>query len=169
MLPTFGSPQPDDTELSTSGEYTLFQVQNEGRRPIVVTIEVEKWDIEMEVDTGAVSCLLMPLSRYMQQHLDLLLQKNKLILTTYTGKQLKLVGERQVEVHYGSQRKHLTLHVVEESRPSLLGRDWLKVVKLDLHKIATLGDSQTKVDALLTRFFSQVFQEGQSTMNTVKA
>ena len=104
--PTSESPKPDDAEVSTSGEYSLFQVQDEGRRPIVVTIEVEKRDIEMEVDTGA-AVSLMSSSRYHSLYPDLPLQKSKLILTTYTGEQLKLVGERQVEVNYGSQRKHL--------------------------------------------------------------
>ena len=153
--------------MSTSREYTLIQVQDEGRCPIVVTIEVEKRDIEMEVDTGA-AVSLMSSSRYHSLYPDLPLQKSKLILTTYTGEQLKLVGEQQVEVNYGSQRKNLTLHVVEGSGPSLLGRDRLRVVKLDWCKIATLDDSRAKVDALLTRF-SGVFQEGLSTMNTFKA
>ena len=71
---------------------------------------------------------------------------------------------------YGTQCKYLTVHVVEGSGPSLLGRDWLKEVKLDWRSIgvASIDKGRSQVAELLSKY-SSVFEEGLSVMNTFKA
>ncbi len=44
---------------------------------------------------------------------------------------MPVVGEMTVEVRYGMQIQQLPLVVVAGEGPSLLGRNWLRVVKLD--------------------------------------
>ena len=75
-----------------------------------------------------------------------------------------------VEVKYGTQSKHLTLRVVEGSGPSLLGRDWLREVKLDWRSIGmvSINWEKSQVHTLLSKY-SSVFEEGLSVMNTFKA
>ena len=123
----------------------------------------------MEVGTGA-AVSLMSTSQYNQSFPDLPFQSTKLILTTYTGEQLKLLGEKKFEVRYGSQCKHLTLYVVEGKGPCLLGRDWLREIKLDWRSIGltSVNKGEEKVDILLSKY-SNIFQEGLSVMNTFKA
>lgn len=90
----------EDTKLEESVEhFTLFQVHDDSRRPIKVKLKLHQQVIEMEVDTGA-AVSLMSVTQYNQSFPDLPLQNSKLILTTYTGEQLKLKGERKFKVKY---------------------------------------------------------------------
>ena len=61
-------------------------------------------------------------------------------LTTYMGEDVLVAGSITVKVSYNEQEKELDLLVVQGSGPSLLGRDWLKVLCLDwshLHQITS--------------------------------
>ena len=49
-----------------------------------------------------------------------------------------MLGCADVDVQYGSQRKKLRVYVVQGNRSCLLGRDWLKAIKLDWYNIATI-------------------------------
>ena len=73
----------------------------------------------------------------------------------------------EVEVRCDGKGSSLTPYVVEGDGPSLLGRDWLKVVKLDWEsiKVAALEKGQERVEALL----KEVLQEGLGQMNTFEA
>ena len=51
------------------------------------------------------------------------LSKPSVRLRTYTGEELKLVGEAVVQVQYQRQQEDLNLIVVEGNGPSLIGRD----------------------------------------------
>ena len=72
----------------------------------------------------------------------------------------------------GTQCVHLTInvHVVEESVPSLLGKDWLKQVKLDRRSVglSSIDKRKSKVVELLSKY-SGMFEEGPSVMSTFKA
>ena len=54
---------------------------------------------------------------------DVPLSKSTLLLKTYTGEVMPVLGEMKVEVKYRSQTVTLTLTIVERSGPSLFGRD----------------------------------------------
>ena len=161
----------DDTaqEDDPIEHFTIFKVTEDSRQPIKVKMELQQQEVEMEVDTGA-AVSLMSVSQYNKLFPNLPLQSSKLTLSTYTGEQLKLKGERKLEVKYGSQCKHLTIHVIEEEGPCLLGRDWLREIKLDWRCIGLLSvnKDKEKVDDLLSKY-SNVFEEGLTTMNTFKA
>ena len=66
--------------------------------------------------------------------------KSPIRIRTYTGGELKLVGEAVVKVCYEKQEEILDLLVVEGSGRSLIGRDWLSKILLnwmEIHKIHT--------------------------------
>ena len=65
------------------------------------------------------------------------LQPSNAILKTYTGEQIPLKRVLPVTVHYGQQTHcDLKLLVVSRPGPSLLGRDWLRVIRLEIVKVA---------------------------------
>lgn len=82
----------------------------------------------MEVDTGAAASLAHE-SVLASLLLSVELQKPILSsgLRTYTGEQIPVKGTISVDIEYGQQRHRNLLS-------SLMGRDWLKVVKLDRKK-----------------------------------
>ena len=54
-----------------------------------------------------------------------MLRQSDLLLKTYTGEPLPVIGELNVQVRYEEQENDLALTVVAGDGPSLLGRDWL--------------------------------------------
>jgi hypothetical protein len=62
----------------------------------------------------------------------LALQKSDVLLKTYTGEPMRIVGEVMVCVCYKDQQpQELPLVIVEGSGPILLGRNWLPRFRLD--------------------------------------
>ena len=58
-----------------------------------------------------------------------------MILTTYTGEQMAMVGEISVTVRNEQHNHCLTLYVIKGSGPSLLGRDWLYQLRLNFQSL----------------------------------
>ena len=54
-----------------------------------------------------------------------------MILKTYSGETLKVLGKTEVSVKLDSQESNLPLYVVEGNGPLLLGKNWLSTVKLN--------------------------------------
>ena len=77
------------------------------------------------------------------------LEPSAVKLRTYSGEELKLVGEATVKVSYGQQEENLSLLVVKGNGPSLLGRDWLARIKLNWSAIRTLHRQDATLDEVL--------------------
>ncbi len=111
----------------------MFLVEADRVASVKATVTTDGAQLQMDVDTGAALFLiskatyskLWPAGRGPQ------LIKPAIRLQTYTGEELKLVGEASGWVQYQSQQKDLSLVVVKGTGPSLLGRDWLSKVRLN--------------------------------------
>ena len=68
------------------------------------------------------------------------MEKSDIRLKTYTDESLPVVGEVVVNVKHNKQAKDLVLTIVGGDGPSLLGRDWLKQLKLDWKAIHSLQE-----------------------------
>ena len=97
----------------------------------------------MEVDTGAA---LSVISESTQQSVfpEKPLHPSKLILKTYTDEQMEVKGTLNMRVRYGDQKKKLVLVVVGDDGSSLLGRNWLKYIRLDWSSIFTVRTAKMK-------------------------
>ena len=84
----------------------------------------------MEIDTGAAVSVISEQTRR-KIFPNAVLSKSSVLLKTYTGELMPVLGEMNVEVKYGSQVSTLILTVIEGSGPSLFGRDWLGQLRLD--------------------------------------
>ncbi len=65
------------------------------------------------------------------------------LLQTYTGERIKVLGEMQVQVKYGKQRKPLVLVVVDGTGSGLFGRNWLEQLRLDWKRIGAIEVCQS--------------------------
>ena len=54
-----------------------------------------------------------------------------MLLKTYSGEQLQVLGQTQMLLDYKQQKVKLPLLIVQGDGPSLLGKNWLKSIKLD--------------------------------------
>ena len=87
------------------------------------------------------------------------LQSSARRLHTYTGQELEVQGSVTVDVTYNSQQETLALLIVAGKSPSLLGRDWLKKIRLDwqtLHHLQAVPPK--KLQEILDQH-SEVFKD----------
>ena len=114
-------------------EYALFNISDSLAEPIIVKPNINGVKHSFEVDTGATRSIISH-ETYVKLWSTLEvppLSLTRVKLRTYTGETVKVMGEIQVEVVLNNQREQLSLLVAEGNGPSLLGRDWLKRIRLD--------------------------------------
>ena len=127
----------------------------------------------MEVDAGAAATIISEetfkkISQGNSAQKKLEMKPTQVKLRTYTGESVnnKIMETVDVDVFYEGQEKKLLTLFVEGSGPNLLGRDWLKDVKLDwrtLFKMEADGNrAESKLKTLITQY-SDVFEEGLGT------
>ena len=110
----------------------LFNMPCKFSSPLMITVQVNQPKLQMEVDTGA-SASIISYNIFMEGWPALQrpqLHQSHRKLRTYTGEELVLEGQLMVEVVYGDQPKELPLLVVVGRDPSLMGRDWLRHIRL---------------------------------------
>ena len=78
---------------------------------------------------------ILPKSLYDQQFNQWPLRSTKVKLKAYNGVQIPVYGEVWLPVVYDQQKRVLLLIVVDGGGPPLLGRNWLKELKLNWHSI----------------------------------
>lgn len=168
--------QEADADESELDELPLLRVERKARQPIVVIMRINGQKMPMEVDTeAAVSVILSATNDQLFSNTQL--SDTTIILTTYTGGQMAVVGQMElVQVVYGKVNKLLLPYVVKEQGPSLMGREWLKEVQLDWQKLNVAStdlvtqSSSKKVDnCKLLQKYNTVFTEGLGVMNTFEA
>lgn len=112
-------------------EEYLCVINNKSTTPYKVQLEVKGKPLTMEVDTGA-AVSLAPESAVESLLSASELQPSNVILKTYTGEQSPVKCSLLVDVKYGQQRyTNLKLVVNSGFDPCLMGRDWLRIVRLD--------------------------------------
>ena len=130
-----------------SQEESLFVVTGRPSCPYKVKLHVSGQPLTMEVDTGA-GVSIASESVLASLPPSVKLQKTSVVLRTYTGEQIPVKGSICVDVVYGQQHhKNLKLLVVQGSGPSLMGRDWLKVVKLDWRTNGRVALSESSLES----------------------
>ena len=133
---------------SADQSYTMFNMPSTRTKPIQTSVNVEKQDIQMEVDTGAALSIIS--ERVYKTFSPVpTLQPTQAKLCTYTGENIQVLGSITVLVCHNQQRKHLPLLVVSGEGPSLLGRDWLAQLQLNwstIFQLETDGALQTVLD-----------------------
>ncbi|XP_062401725.1 LOW QUALITY PROTEIN: uncharacterized protein K02A2.6-like [Sardina pilchardus] len=156
--------QPKQNRFSTRGaahmlenedeqpEYThmLHNLRENKVEPYREQLSVNGHDVTFEIDTGA--GLTIVNERTYRQIGCGRLHPAKIKLYTYTKEKVDVLGKMHANVIYKGQTKQLPLLVVRGEGPNLLGRDWLKVVRLDWTAIFKLQEGQQQeLETLLSQ------------------
>ena len=159
----------DPQQPQETGEEVLFHVGQKSSHPYQVTLELEGRAITMEIDTGASVSLI---SEELQKTVfpDAHLTNPTSTLRTYTSEPIPVVGQMTVKVKYGDYVGDHKLYVVKGKGASLLGRDWLKHIRLDWANIKMLS-IEGSLPALkeLSDRYAEVFQDSLGTMKSFRA
>ena len=81
-------------------------------------------------------------------------------LCTYTGEKVVVKGALDVEVKHRNQEAQLALTVVEGNGPTLLGRDWLRHLRLDWATLNHISELESSEFKKLLNDHSILFAEG---------
>ena len=99
----------------------------------------------MQLDTGATVSIL-PKTLYDQQFNQWPLRSTNVKLKAYNGVQIPVYGEVWLPVVYDQQKRVLPLIVVDGDGHPLLGRNWLKELRLNWHNIFLVSKTETLSD-----------------------
>ncbi|XP_051962904.1 uncharacterized protein K02A2.6-like [Xyrauchen texanus] len=138
---------------------------------IKVQPKIEGLPIDMEVDTGAAfSIISSELYRDKLSHVRL--RQTNVVLKTYTGEVIPPEGVIKVRVKLNRQSVCLPLYVVTGNAAPLLGREWLRRIRLDWREIKTVRAvhqvNEGTFDSLLKRY-AKVFREDLGTFSEYTA
>ena len=145
-----------EEELEDSADdetYTLFTVKEAGSEPIFQEVLINTIPVKMEVDTGA-SVSVLTHSTYQKirecTHTQPL-QPSVVKLKTYTGEVIPILGQVPLKVSCGQKDYQLIAQVVKSSGPDLLGRNWLRDLKVTFEGLHSLEQSNYPARACTAR------------------
>ena len=170
--------EPDhDRDYDTEHEFmaSIYSVveEEENDSPIIVDVTMNGQQIAMELDTGA-PVSLMNYDDYKKyfEHLPLLEATRG--FHGYSGTPLNVAGKILVDVEYRGQTASLPIFVTRAGRytPTLLGREWLRKIRLDWPEILSQGLYHIKdADkcATLREQYADLFKDEVGTVKGMEA
>eukprot|EP00731_Ephydatia_muelleri_P017286 Em0010g384a len=122
----------EDIPLEEPSVRTLYTLATK-EAPFHVTLKLHGVPVSMEIDTGAARTVMsqQAFKSTWGKSVAPVLHDTHIKLCTYTGESLKVLGVADVTVMYKGQETKLPLVVAGQGGPNLLGRDWLRALKLD--------------------------------------
>ncbi|KAJ8049344.1 hypothetical protein HOLleu_02051 [Holothuria leucospilota] len=121
--------------------------------PYTVVMRVEDTNINFTVDTAA-SVTVISETEFHKFFSDFTLKKARINLKSYSGDAIALAGETKVKVTYEDKIYKLPLVVVKGNKVALLGRNWLKHIKLQWENIFSVGHTENAVKQVLHKYDS---------------
>ena len=126
--------------------------------------------VVMIIDTGAKKTIINEQTYNELKDVLPSLNLSSVVLTTYTGQTIPVLGELQVPVIYEKQKNHLPALVVRSKGPNLFGCNWMEAIKLNWDSIFCVNPE--KVHSQLKNVqdaHKEVFAEDLGTLKGTKA
>lgn len=118
-------------------EEPMYQMSLAKYKPVCMTMIVQNIALNMEIDTGsALSCINeITYRKYFSQ---LKVNPCQLKLKFYDGSETQPLGYLNVNVKYKNITKTLDLYVINSGTTTLLGRQWLSELSIDIPRVNVL-------------------------------
>ena len=152
-----------ETDVSDTEEMRLHSVGSPTSPPIEVMLLINGKTHQFELDTKA-AVTVMSQSEFQRLLPGVVLRKSAVLLKTYLGERLTVVGDVDVQVQYEQQVHALKLTVVTGSGPCLLGRDWLQYLRLNWKEIRNVVPQAGGRLAALLETYGELFKEEVGTI-----
>ena len=146
----------EDYSSSDEGSFSVVCTNSKGNtknREFKLNMNVNNVMIPMSIDTAA-DCSIMGKDTYDKFFNSIPIKKICTTLKTYSGEKLNLLGEIECKVDYNGVIHELPIIVAAYvHRPTLLGKDWLRKIKLDWGSICSVKcDATETMDKLLVEY-----------------
>lgn len=155
--PAASASSGEEREASGDDEEAMYQMSLAKYRPVCMTVNINDKPLKMEVDTGsALSCISY--STYTKLFRDIPLKTCKLKLKFYDGSAVYPIGYLEINVEYRNKVKRLDLYVINKGSTSLLGRQWLSELCIEIPKLSKCTEVHnivTSKNNLLNDFISR--------------
>ncbi|XP_033760675.1 uncharacterized protein LOC117342589 [Pecten maximus] len=150
--------------------YYINRMEHGRPDPIRIRPNIEGTMIDMELDTGSTVTLISQ-DLYKEHFCHIPLHETTIRLKTYSGENIKPLGEIRVSVNLYNQTATKNLLVVPQQGPALFGRDWLRTFQIDWHDIKVhvlrLSSTPTELQNILDEH-KAVFSEGIGKLKGIK-
>ena len=133
-----------------------------------MTLELNGKPLEMEIDTGAAASIISEMTKKALFR-TAKLRASPITLHTYSSEPLAVLGRLLVHVHYKGYSGTHPLMVVKGKGSSLIGRDWLSVIRIDWASIKALTLGWPMALHNMLSEYSDIFEPGTGAMQHVKA
>ena len=143
--------------------YIHSAINNSAYSSIKVDLKVNNVEVVMELDKGA-SLTIMSEKTLKHKFPHLELQPSAVILKTYSGEQLTVLGRAQVKVTNKNQEIKAPFIVVAGDGPTLFGRNWLQPLQMDWKEIRYMT---TAIDTLLQKH-EVLYKDELGTMKNIQ-
>ena len=157
-------PTDDDDDV-----YTMYRIESEKKvKAFEVEVEICGKTVPMEIDTGATRTIINE-TTYRQLPDKPEMEKTQSKLSTYTGEEIPVVGIAVFSVNYDGKPYQLQAMIVQGTGPNLLGRDWLKEIKIKWNTVFKITNSCNSKLAEILKSNQVVFKEGLGKLNCTTA
>ncbi|XP_039757341.1 uncharacterized protein K02A2.6-like [Pararge aegeria] len=142
--------------------YNIISGGDEG--PYYALLNINNASHKFEIDTGSKISAIS--QQYYNKFFSIFpIQSKTLILKSYTGDIIETIGYILVDVVCGTKSAKLKLHVVPNGGPPLMGRAWIKELKLSVIQCHNLC-SEDSIALSLKEEYPEVFAEGLGTFKS---
>ena len=140
----------EDQGTPEDSTYQMFGVTSPASDPIFREVCINQVPVKMELDTGAAVSVITQTTyqKIAQRNHIQPLQHSDIKLKSYSGETIPVLGLVQVVVTHQREECELLVHVVDGEGPDLLGRDWLRDLKVTLGEMHSLEESKSLQEVL---------------------
>ena len=132
--------------------------------PFYINLMVENIQCKFEIDTG---CKISIISKhyYDENFSNIPIESKILNLKSYTGDVIETLGYIVVNVFCGNHYAKLNLYIIKNGGPPLMGRTWIKNLKLAVVECHNLSYEDSMATSLRNEF-PNVFAKGLGTFKS---
>ncbi|KAK9739143.1 hypothetical protein QE152_g9270 [Popillia japonica] len=109
----------------------IYHIDSPARGKILLQVTINDVAVVMEMDSGA-AVSLMGLIQFKEHFPHLQIRNTNIQLVSYCQMALKIKGVVTVSVSYEGRTKSLELYIVEGNKDALLGREWIRALKIQI-------------------------------------
>ena len=140
---------------NTTDDLSVWTISGGVTQGYHVHLKINNKPLRMELDTGAAVSVMSHQQWKIMTNSEPVCPYQDKPLRGYSGHEVEVVGQVDVNVEYQGHQVQLPLLIVEgEHKPALFGRNWLTAVKLDWNML-----HQIHSDTAAARIVPNVFQK----------